>query len=136
MVPYINYNELDEFYTLKSVCNLLKMDKETLKQSCKRYGISPQKNEVGDWGLTRFDVRKLHNFLYYEDKKDIGGRKGDGPVGMTELLTVAETAALLKTTKQQVRKMIAQQLIPALKIGREWRVSKEYLEAFLRSEME
>ena len=79
MVPYINYNELDEFYTLKSVCNLLKMDKETLKQSCKRYGISPQKNEVGDWGLTRFDVRKLHNFLYYEDKKDVGGRKGDDP---------------------------------------------------------
>ena len=79
MVPYINYNELDEFYTLKSVCNLLKMDKETLKQSCKRYGISPQKNEVGDWGLTRFDVRKLHNFSYYEDKKDIGGRKGDDP---------------------------------------------------------
>lgn len=55
---------------------------------------------------------------------------------MTELLTVAETAALLKTTKQQVQKMIAQQLIPAMKIGREWRVSKEYLEAFLRSEME
>lgn len=36
---------------------------------------------------------------------------------MMELLTVAETAALLKTTKQQVRKMIAQHLIPALKVG-------------------
>ena len=56
-------------------------------------------------------------------------------MGVTELLTVAETAALLKTTKQQIRKMIAQQLIPALKIGREWRVSKEYLEAFLQNEM-
>ena len=44
-------------------------------------------------------------------------------MGVIELLTVAETAALLKTTKQQVRKMIAQQLIPAMKIGREWRVS-------------
>ena len=54
---------------------------------------------------------------------------------MTELLTVVETATLLKTTKQQVRKMIAQQLIPALKIGREWRISKVYLEAFLHSEM-
>ena len=54
-------------------------------------------------------------------------------MGITELLTVAETAVLLKTTKQQqVRKMIAQQLIPALKIGREWRISKQYLEAFLR----
>ena len=44
---------------------------------------------------------------------------------MIELLTVAETAALLKTTKQQVRKMIAQRLIPALKV-----------ESFLRSEIE
>lgn len=56
-------------------------------------------------------------------------------MGVTELLTVAETATLLKTTKQQVRKMIAQQLIPALKIGREWRISKVYREAFLQSEM-
>ncbi len=56
-------------------------------------------------------------------------------MGVTELLTVAETAVLLKTTKQQIRKMIAQQLIPALKIGREWRISKVYLEAFLQSEM-
>lgn len=57
-------------------------------------------------------------------------------MGISELLTVAETAALLKTTKQQVRKMISQQLIPALKVGREWRISKAYLEDFLRSEME
>ena len=57
-------------------------------------------------------------------------------MGVTELLTVSETAALLKTTKQQVRKMIAQQLILAMKIGREWRVSKEDLEDFLRSGME
>ena len=56
-------------------------------------------------------------------------------MGMKELLTVAETAALLRVTKQQVRKMIAQQLIPAMKVGREWRISREYLEAFLRSEM-
>lgn len=57
-------------------------------------------------------------------------------MGISELLTVAETAALLKTTKQQIRKMISQQLIPALKVGREWRISKAYLEEFLRSEME
>ena len=56
-------------------------------------------------------------------------------MGVIELLTVAETAALLKTTKQQVRKMIAQQLISALKIGREWRISRQYLEDFLRNNM-
>lgn len=73
------YNSLDEFHTLKSVCSLFKIDKEKLKEKCGQYGISPQKNEVGDWGLTRFDVRKLHNFLYYEDKKDVGNRKGNDP---------------------------------------------------------
>ena len=56
-------------------------------------------------------------------------------MGVTELLTMAETAALLKTTKQQVRKMISQQLIPAMKIGREWRISRQYLEGFLRNNM-
>ena len=56
-------------------------------------------------------------------------------MGVTELLTMAETAALLKTTKQQVRKMISQQLIPAMKIGREWRISRQYLEDFLRNNM-
>lgn len=56
-------------------------------------------------------------------------------MGVTELLTVAETATLLKTTKQQVRKMIAQQSIPAMKVGREWRVSKQYLEEFLNNSM-
>ena len=56
-------------------------------------------------------------------------------MGVTELLTVAETAALLKTTKQQVRKMISQQLIPAMKIGREWRISRQYLKDFLRNNM-
>ena len=65
MIPYICYNDLEEFYTLKSVCNLLKMDKETLKQSCKRYDINPQRNEIGDWGsaiplLTSFRMHRRH----------------------------------------------------------------------------
>ena len=41
-----------------------------------------------------------------------------------EILTVKETAALLKTTRQQVRKMIANEELPAVKVGREWRVLK------------
>lgn len=77
MVPYVNYNELDEFYTLKSVCNLLKMDKETLKQSCKRYDINPQRNEIGDWGLSRYDLRRLHNSLYKEGRPGSNGKDDD-----------------------------------------------------------
>ena len=53
-------------------------------------------------------------------------------MGMTELLTVAEVAEILKTSKQQVRKMIRQELIPALMVGREYRISKAYLEGFIR----
>ena len=39
-----------------------------------------------------------------------------------EILTVKETAALLKTTRQQVRKIIVNEELPAVKVGREWRV--------------
>lgn len=43
--------------------------------------------------------------------------------------------ALLKTTRQQVRKMIANEELPAVKVGREWRVLKagvmEFFEANL-----
>ena len=41
-----------------------------------------------------------------------------------EILTVKEVADLLKTTRQQVRKMIANEELPAVKVGREWRVLK------------
>ena len=39
-----------------------------------------------------------------------------------EILTVKETAALLKTTRQQIRKMIANEELTAVKVGREWRI--------------
>ncbi len=51
------------------------------------------------------------------------------------LLTVGETAELLKTSKQQVRKMIQLGLIPAMKVGREYRVMESYLTDFLESNM-
>lgn len=51
-------------------------------------------------------------------------------MGIT-VLTVEETAALLKTSKQQVRKMIREDILPAVKVGREWRVSEAYLREFL-----
>ena len=49
-----------------------------------------------------------------------------------ELLTVSEVAEILKTSKQQVRKMIRQELLPALMVGREYRVPRTYLEGFIR----
>jgi len=76
-VPYINYNDLDEFYTIKEVCKLFQMEKSTLKQKCKQYDIEPRRNEIGDYGFVKYDVRKLHNNIYHEENK--GGVKEDDP---------------------------------------------------------
>ena len=56
-------------------------------------------------------------------------------MGVMKLLTVQEAAELLKTSKQQIRKMIRSGLIPAVRIGREWRISAEYLNLFLQSNL-
>ena len=55
---------------------------------------------------------------------------------MIELLTVAEVATILKTSKQQVRKMVRNELLPAFMVGREYRISKEFLEGFIKSALE
>ena len=54
---------------------------------------------------------------------------------MKELLTVQEVADLLKTSRQQIRKMIRNGLIPAVRIGREWRIEPHYLRDFLEHNM-
>lgn len=72
-MPYINYAELEEFYTIPQLANLLGISKQELKQACEKYDIKPRRNEIGDYGFVRFDVRKLHNALYHESR---GGKKG------------------------------------------------------------
>lgn len=52
-----------------------------------------------------------------------------------ELLTVREVAEILKTSRQQVRKMIRENILPALMVGREYRVPRTYLEGFIREAM-
>ena len=80
-IPYINYKELDEFYTVNETCQLLHLDKSTLRKKCEQYGIQPRRNEIGDYGLVKYDVRKLHNLLYYEDRDrtDKPSAKDDDP---------------------------------------------------------
>lgn len=52
-------------------------------------------------------------------------------MGVIETLTVKEVAVLLKTTRQQVRKMIQAEELFAVKVGREWRIPHVALEEFL-----
>lgn len=67
-IPYINYWEMDEFYTISEVCKLFCMSKEDLKKACEQYGVEPRRNEIGDHGFVKYDVRKLHNNLYKASK--------------------------------------------------------------------
>ncbi len=53
-------------------------------------------------------------------------------MGITDILTVKEVAVLLKTTCQQVRKLINNEELLAVRIGREWRIPVEYLEDYIR----
>ena len=43
-------------------------------------------------------------------------------MGMSEILTVKEATVQLKTARQQIRKMIANGQLPAVKARREWRL--------------
>ena len=45
--------------------------------------------------------------------------------------TVKEVAVLLKTTRQQIRKMIQSGELPAVKVGREWRILEEQIQNLL-----
>lgn len=66
-VPYIDYNNLKEFYTGKEVCSLFRISKERLRAKCAKYNTQPCRNEMGEWGLVKCDVRKLYNFLCHEN---------------------------------------------------------------------
>ena len=52
---------------------------------------------------------------------------------MLDLLTIIEVAEYLKTSKQQVRKMIASGELEAVKVGREYRVPLDALATWLDS---
>ena len=52
-----------------------------------------------------------------------------------EILTVKEVADLLKTTRQQVRKMIANEELPAVKVGREWSVLRSGIMEFFEENL-
>ena len=78
-ISYIDYKELDEFYTIKQLAELFGMPKQELKEKCRRYDIEPRRNEIGDYGFVKYDVRKLHNTIYHEDRGAVKNSREDDP---------------------------------------------------------
>jgi len=77
-VPYVKYEDMDEFYTIQDVCRLFQMNKSQLKEKCAHYEVYPTRNEIGQFGFHKYDVCKLHNLLYYEDRRK-GSRPAEDP---------------------------------------------------------
>lgn len=67
-MKYINYRDMKEYYTIDEVYRLLEMDKPELRRYAEKYGICPQEDQYGNWGFRKILVRKLHNFIYKEQK--------------------------------------------------------------------
>ena len=67
-VPYVNYHEMKDFYTIAEVCSLFEVERPFLRRKCEQYEILPRRNEIGIAGFLKYDVCKLHNLLYYEDR--------------------------------------------------------------------
>mgnify|MGYP002419682976 CR=1 FL=1 len=61
--------------------------------------------------------------------------KNGGMCKMNAILTVKQVAALLQVSLSQVRRMIANGELAAVKVGREWRVPKARLEEFFEREL-
>ena len=53
-------------------------------------------------------------------------------MGINELLTVKEVAELLKTSRVQIRRMIQNGELLAVKVSREYRIPLSSIEAFLQ----
>ena len=135
-MKYIDYRNMKEFYTIAEVCHLFEMDKKELRYYSEKYGISPQEDLYGNHGFRKVLVRKLHNYIYKEQKNnEFSSAPQTQRKDPWEILTVKETAALLKTTRQQVRKMIVNEELPAVKVGREWRVLKAGIVEFFEKQI-
>jgi len=57
-------------------------------------------------------------------------------MGMDEILTVKEVAKLLKTSRVQVQKMIQSGELPAVMVGREYRIPVEAIKAFITTNLQ
>ncbi|MGO5027833.1 hypothetical protein [Candidatus Agathobaculum pullicola] len=83
-MKYIDYKNMKDFYTTAEVCRLFEMDMETLRHYSEKYQITPQEDQYGNWGFRKQMVRKLHNFIYKEQKEQNNGCENDHWAGTND----------------------------------------------------
>lgn len=67
-MKFIDYKNMKDFYTIDEVCHLFEMDKRMLQSYAEKYRIDPQEDQYGNWGFRKVLVRKLHNYIYKEQR--------------------------------------------------------------------
>ena len=67
-MKYIDYKNMKDFYTIDEVCRLFEMAMPELQRYSGKYNIAPQEDQYGNWGFRKVLVRKLHNFIYKEQR--------------------------------------------------------------------
>ena len=77
-MKYIDYKNMKCFYTIEEICRLFEIDKAELKQYSEKYQVHPQEDQYGNWGFGKHMVRKLHNFIYKEQRSQ-QNRTGKAP---------------------------------------------------------
>lgn len=68
-IKFIDYNSLKDTYTVPEACELLGLQKGQLRLKCEMYDVKPTRNEIGEGVFSKYDIRRLHNQLYYEDRE-------------------------------------------------------------------
>ena len=130
-LPFVRYSDcMAKIETVKHASTRKNMRLLVKKLSdCKCYAQAVKNSELSENKLRT--VRKQFEKLGVQPAtlRDTAG------IDELKILTVKETAALLKTTRQQVRKMIASEELPAVKVGREWRVLKAGIVEFFEKQI-
>ena len=70
MVPYLDYPNMKEFYTIAEVGRLFKMEKKDLKIYSERFEIFSVNDQFGNYGFPKKELRKLHNKIYREQREE------------------------------------------------------------------
>lgn len=74
-MKYIDYKNMKDFYTVDEVCRLFEMDMADLQKYSEKYQVAPQEDQYGNWGFRKVLVRKLHNYIYKEQRSQSGSGK-------------------------------------------------------------
>lgn len=80
-MKYIDYKNMKDFYTIEEICRLFEISKAELQQYSEKYQVPPQEDQYGNWGVRKHMVRKLHNFIYKEQRNQASGQQN--PLGIT-----------------------------------------------------